>query len=132
MNDIHISGVKDCYIQPSVDLVESTGICSISGESFMEETGAFYAPIVEWVKEYAKAHDKISFTFSLTYYNTSTSKWLLSLLKELREMEKRGGDVTVKWYYTPDDTDMNDDITDYMMDTGLKIDMMPFDEEQDK
>ncbi|MBP5683420.1 MAG: DUF1987 domain-containing protein [Bacteroidales bacterium] len=128
MEDIHITGSKDCYIQPSVDFVESTGLCDISGESFMEETATFYTPLVEWVKEYSKTHDKIVFTCSLTYYNTSTSKWLLALLKELRAMEKRGGSVSVIWYYTPDDTDMNDDIMDYMVDTGLKIKLTPFEE----
>ena len=128
MEDIHISGFKDCYIQPTVDFVESTGECAISGESFMEETAKFYWPLVEWVKEYGKKHNKIVFTFSLTYYNTSTSKWLLAILKELREMENEGGEVTVIWRYTPDDTDMNDDIMDYMVDTGLHINMVPFDE----
>ena len=94
----------------------------------MEETGNFYQPLVEWVKEYAKTHDKIVFVFSLTYYNTSTSKWLLAILKELREMEKNGGSVSVTWYYTPDDVDMNDDIMDYMVDTGLKIKLTPFED----
>ena len=126
MEDIHISGNKDCYIQPSVDFVVESGTCEISGESFMEETASFYMPLVDWVKEYAADHDKIVFTFSLTYYNTSTSKWLLALLKELREMEKKGGSVTVIWHYTPDDIDMNDDIMDYMVDTGLKINLTPF------
>jgi hypothetical protein len=128
MEDIHITGNKDCYIQPTVDFVEQSGVCEISGESFMEETGNFYQPLVEWVREYAKSHDKIVFVFSLTYYNTSTSKWLLALLKELREMEKNGGIVSVTWYYTPDDTDMNDDIMDYMVDTGLKINLTPFED----
>ena len=128
MKDIHITGNKDCYIQPTVDFVEQSGVCEISGESFMEETGNFYQPLVEWVREYAKSHDKIVFVFSLTYYNTSTSKWLLALLKELREMEKNGGIVSVTWYYTPDDTDMNDDIMDYMVDTGLQIKLTPFEE----
>lgn len=128
MEDIHITGNKDCYIQPTVDFVEQSGVCEISGESFMEETGNFYQPLVEWVREYAKSHDKIVFVFSLTYYNTSTSKWLLALLKELREMEKNGGIVSVTWYYTPDDTDMNDDIMDYMVDTGLQIKLTPFEE----
>jgi len=128
MEDIHITGNKDCYIQPTVDFVEQSGVCEISGESFMEETGNFYQPLVEWVKEYAKTHDKIVFVFSLTYYNTSTSKWLLAILKELREMEKNGGSVSVTWYYTPDDVDMNDDIMDYMVDTGLKIKLTPFED----
>ncbi len=128
MEDIHITGNKDCYIQPTVDFVEQSCVCKISGESFMEETGNFYQPLVEWVKEYAKTHDKIVFVFSLTYYNTSTSKWLLAILKELREMEKNGGSVSVTWYYTPDDVDMNDDIMDYMVDTGLKIKLTPFED----
>lgn len=128
MEDIHIEGIKDCNIQPDVNFVVATGICEISGESFMEGTSTFYGPLVEWVREYAKDHDKIVFDCALTYYNTSTSKWLLLLLKELRALELKGGKVTVTWHYIPDDTDIKDDITDYMMFTGLKISMIPFEE----
>lgn len=128
MEDIHILGSKDVYIQPAVDFVVSTGKCSISGESFLEETSKFYSPLVDWIKNYSKVGSNLEFTFSLTYFNTSTSKWILTILAELKRLENSGMDIIVNWYYHEDDVDMRDDISDYMADTGLNINLIPFKE----
>ena len=128
MEHIHIQGSKDVYIQPTVDFEVATGRCSISGESFLEETAKFYSPMVEWIKAYSRFGKNIDFTFSLTYFNTSTSKWILTILAELKKLEGQGVAVNVVWHYHEDDVDMRDDISDYMADTGLKIDLVPFNE----
>jgi hypothetical protein len=126
MEDIHIQASKNVYIQPQVDFSLSEGKCLIKGESFLEETAKFYTPLVEWVRNYPKYGSKIDFTFSLTYFNTSTSKWILLLLTELKKLENNGLEVNATWYYHEDDLDMRDDIADYMADTGLNIELVPF------
>jgi hypothetical protein len=126
MEDIHIQASKNVYIQPQVDFLLSEGKCVITGESFLEETAKFYTPLVEWIRNYPKYGGKLDFTFSLTYFNTSTSKWILIILSELKKLEEFGLEITVKWYYHEDDLDMRDDIADYMADTGLNIKLIPF------
>jgi hypothetical protein len=126
MEDIHIQANRNVYIQPQVDFSLSDGKCLIKGESFLEETAKFYTPLVEWVRNYPKYGSKIDFTFSLTYFNTSTSKWILLLLTELKKLENNGLEVNATWYYHEDDLDMRDDIADYMADTGLNIELVPF------
>jgi hypothetical protein len=126
MEDIHIQANRNVYIQPQVDFSLSDGKCLIKGESFLEETAKFYTPLVEWVRNYPKYGSKIDFTFSLTYFNTSTSKWILLLLAELKKLENNGLEVNATWYYHEDDLDMRDDIADYMADTGLNIELVPF------
>jgi hypothetical protein len=126
MEDIHIQANRNVYIQPQVDFSLSDGKCLIKGESFLEETAKFYTPLVEWVRNYPKYGSKIDFTFSLTYFNTSTSKWILLLLAELKKLENNGLEVKATWYYHEDDLDMRDDIADYMADTGLNINLVPF------
>ncbi|MBQ3655276.1 MAG: DUF1987 domain-containing protein [Bacteroidales bacterium] len=126
MEDIHIQASKNVYIQPQVDFYLSEGKCLIKGESFLEETAKFYAPLVDWIRNYPKYGSKIDFTFSLTYFNTSTSKWILMLLAELKKLENNGLEINTTWYYHEDDLDMRDDIADYMSDTGLNIELVPF------
>jgi hypothetical protein len=126
MEDIHIQATRDIYIQPQVDFSVSTGKCEISGESFLEETAKFYTPLVEWIRNYPKYGSVIDFTFSLTYFNTSTSKWILMIFYELKKLENAGLEVHATWYYHEDDLDMRDDIADYMADTGLDINLVPF------
>ncbi len=128
MEDIHIKASKGNFIQPSVDFDAATGECSISGESFLEETAKFYTPLVNWIHNYFKTNNKIVFTFKLTYFNTSTSKWIFTMLTDFRKYKDSGCDVVVNWYFHEEDVDMRDDIMNYMEDTGLSINLVPFSE----
>lgn len=128
MEDIHIKASKSNFIQPSVDFEVASGKCVINGESFLEETAKFYTPLVNWIVNYLKDHQSLEFTFGLTYFNTSTSKWILTMLSELRKQQESGRDITVNWYFHEDDIDMRDDILNYMEDTGLTINLLPFNE----
>ncbi|MCQ2253673.1 MAG: DUF1987 domain-containing protein [Bacteroidales bacterium] len=126
MNDIHIEPCKDNFIRPQVDFVASTGLCEISGESFLEEVAQFYNPLVDWIRNYSNMATNIKFVCKLTYFNTSTSKWLLTILSELKKAEDKGVKIEVDWFFHADDVDMRDDISDYMYDTGLHINLVPF------
>jgi len=129
MEDINIEGYKGAYIIPTVDFSVNDGICQLSGESFLEETAKFYSPLLDWIKEYIYEIKKpITFNFKLTYFNTSTSKWILNILNVLKRYEENGGTVLVNWYYYEDDIDMQDDIEDYIIDTGLKINLHTFED----
>ena len=127
MKDLFIKGEKGTYITPTVNFSLETGLCEISGESFLEETSRFYSPIVDWIKNYITQCKKdIVFSLKLTYFNTSTSKWILNILNTLREYQKQDGKVVVNWYYYEDDIDMEDDIEDYHLDTGIQINKITF------
>ncbi len=73
-----------------------------------------------------KSRKPIAFIIKLTYYNTSTSRSLLEMLNILKEYENNGGEVIINWHYDETDVDMKEDIEDYMIDTGLKINLIPF------
>ncbi len=128
MKDIYIQGSRDVYIVPTVKFLAKQGSCEISGESFLEETIKFYQPLFEWLREFtAEIRKPITFNVKLTYFNTSTSKCILTLLGILKKFEDDGGEVTVNWFYDEDDEDMKDDIEDYVVDSGMKINLIPLD-----
>jgi len=130
MENIYIEGSHTNFFVPTVDFNAETGICTLSGESFLEDTIEFYDPLVQWLEEYTSEVKKnMTFEIKLTYFNTSTSRSILDLLNILKEYEDEGGQVIVNWHYDEDDIDMEEDIEDYMLDTGLEINMIPFEED---
>jgi len=132
MENINIEGSHTNFFVPTVDFNAETGACTLSGESFLEDTIEFYDPLVQWLEEYTSEIKKsLTFEIKLTYFNTSTSRSILDLLNILKEYEDDGGEIIVNWYYDEDDIDMEEDIEDYMLDTGLEINMIPFDEDMD-
>lgn len=127
MENIDISGTRDVYFVPTVRFDAETGVCELSGESFLEETEDFYDPLKKWLKQYIEEEKKpITFNYKLTYFNTSSSRCILDMLKILKKYEDEGGDVTVNWYYDEDDLDMEEALEDYIIATGLNINLHPY------
>jgi len=126
MEDLIIEGAHDNFFTPAVNFNSKTGICELSGESFLEDTVEFYSPLLDWLSEYTEGEKKpLAFIIKLTYFNTSTSRAILDLLNVLKDFEDDGGEVVVNWHYDENDTDMEEDIEDYMIDTGLDINLIP-------
>lgn len=127
MENLIIEGVKSTYFTPQVSFDAETGECSISGESYLEDTWDFYRPILGWLKQYAEEIKKpINFTFNLTYYNTSSSKCFLDIVKQLKEYKEQGGDVTINWYHPEDDDDIREEAEDYKNFLGIDINIIPY------
>lgn len=130
MEDIVIQGSHKDYFIPSVKFDVQTGMCEIAGESFLEDTVEFYKPLIQWLEDYTtKIKKPIAFIIKLTYFNTSTSRSILDLLNVLKDYEEDGGEVVINWHYDENDIDMEEDIEDYMIDTGLDINLIPFSQE---
>jgi len=126
LEDIVIEGSHKNFFTPSVNFNVKTGICELSGESFLEDTVEFYKPLIEWLEVFTTDIKKpLAFIIKLSYFNTSTSRCILDLLNVLKDYEEDGGEVVVNWHYDENDSDMEEDIEDYMIDTGLKINLIP-------
>ena len=126
MENLEIEGSHKNFFIPTVNFNAKTGICQISGESFLEDTVEFYRPLIDWVDEYIhNVKGPIALIIKLTYFNTSTSRSILDILNLLRDYEDDGGEVVVNWHYDENDIDMEEDIDDYIIDTGLEINKIP-------
>lgn len=127
MENLEIHEVPDAPFYPSVNFNSKTGVCEIAGESYMEETYKFYSPLLEWLRSYTTdIQGKVEFNFRLTYFNTSSSRLILDMLEILRRYKDNGGDVSVNWYYDPDDPDMKDEVEDFKIETGLEINLKTY------
>jgi hypothetical protein len=127
MENLEIEGSHKNFFIPTVSFNAKTGICEISGESFLEDTVEFYKQIVEWLERYIdEVKGPIAFIVKLSYFNTSTSRSLLDILNLLKDYEDEGGEVVVNWHFDENDVDMEEDIDDYIIDTGLDINKIPY------
>ena len=127
MEDLIIEGAHDNFFTPSVNFNFKSGICELSGESFLEDTVEFYKPLIEWLEHYTTEVKKpLAFIIKLTYFNTSTSRCILDLLNVLKDYEDEGGEVVVNWHYDEDDIDMEEALEDYIIATGLEINLLPY------
>ena len=79
----------------------------IMGRSIPENPGEFYRPVKEWISAFARNSTGISkIEFGFEYINTSSTKWIFTILKELGEMKDLGDKASVTWYYEQGDEDM--------------------------
>jgi hypothetical protein len=79
----------------------------IMGRSISENPGDFYRPILDWLSKYINNYvgsTKIELGFE--YVNTSSTKWIYTVLKELSEMKGIVSDARFSWYYEKGDEDM--------------------------
>lgn len=127
MENLLIEGSTGEYFVPSVNFDAPSGKCVISGESYLEDSVAFYEPLLKWLERYMQEINKpIDFEFKLTYFNTSSSKRILDIFRLLKDYEKNGGLVKVNWYYEDDDTDILEEIEDFMIISKLHINVIPY------
>ena len=128
MEDLKVQKSAELPFFPVVSFNANTGECEIAGESYMEDTYKFYAPVFEWFRKFTEEMNRpIVFNVKLTYFNTSSSRALLDIFDILKKYEDEGGDVTVNWYYDPDDPDMKYEVEDFEEESELKINLIELD-----
>jgi hypothetical protein len=90
-------------------IILEPGRIFIMGRSIPENPGDFFRPIQEWVSEYAKHNiEKSKIELGFEYINTSSTKWIFTILKELSEMKEIVKNASVTWYYEQGDEDMGE------------------------
>jgi len=121
MEHLRIEGTKQ---SPLVDFNAETGKLELSGRSIPENSFEFYNPLLEWIGEYAKTPKEVTvLKVYLEYFNTSSSKYILEVLKKLKEVLKAdGAEVKIDWCYDEDDEEMMETGEDYEDVTGLEFD----------
>ena len=73
---------------PQVDLNQYSGELILYGKSIPENAAKVYEPILTWVSQYIlNARPTTNFRINLEYFNTSSSIWLVKILKVLIQIK---------------------------------------------
>lgn len=109
---------------PKIVLDHLKGYIEIKGKSIPENTGRFYAPIVEWVKKYAEhPQKKTTVIFFIEYMNSTTLKFYYMIMKVMESLQKQGLEIDMTWFFEKDDEDIQEtgEYLESVIDTKVKL-----------
>jgi hypothetical protein len=114
---------------PSVTLDFNSGLFELKGRSIPEDSIDFYAPVLLAVQKYVNAaQEKTTINIQLEYFNTSSSKCILDLLKILEKIHINGKEIIVNWHFEEDDEDMEEVGKDYQSIIKIPFKMIEIEE----
>ena len=114
---------------PSVTLDFNSGLFELKGRSIPEDSIDFYAPVLLAVQKYVlAAQEKTTINIQLEYFNTSSSKCILDLLKILEKIHVNGKEIIVNWHFEEDDEDMEEVGKDYQSIIKIPFKMIEIEE----
>lgn len=108
--------IKGSSKTPEVILDPAADEYKLTGRSLPEDAVGFYSKVKDWMERFVQVHEfknTVTFRLELEYFNTSSSKCLLDVFKEIDSMYKDGKDVAILWCYDEDDEDMEETGEDY-------------------
>ncbi len=109
---------------PNVKFDADEGYLEIGGRSIPENSREFYQPLMDWLDKYLdNPNDSTEFSFKLEYFNTSSSKCILDVLRKLEKLHEDGNEIKVKWYYEEEDEDMKEAGENYQRIVSVPIEL---------
>ncbi len=92
-----------------VILDKDKNVFLFEGRSLPENTVKFFEPVMQWLGEYKNdpAPETIV-NMNFVYFNTSSAKLLLQVLREFDNIYNSGHKVKVVWHYMIEDTDIQE------------------------
>ena len=106
MEDFYI---KRTFNTPEVELIPTEGILRIEGRSIPEDPGEFYDIILRKLEIYFRKPQKLTrIDLKLEYINSGSSKYMLELLRILKNHYDKGMECIVNWYYEEDDESIHE------------------------
>ena len=77
------------------------------GRSIPDNPTEFYRPVYDWISDFVNNNThKTKIDLGFEYINTSSTKWIFTILKELSEMKNLAEYADITWYYEQGDDDM--------------------------
>ncbi len=130
MENVYIEGNNKV---PTVILDKDKGLIEIEGRSLIEDSEKFYMPIVEWIIEYIKdPRPDTVVNFKLEYFNTSCSKWLITITKQLKKLYEKAPNTTINWYYEDEDVLEYGEVIRELVDVPMNMIPVESDEDDDE
>ena len=110
---------------PGVLLDPNRGIFKLFCRSSPENSLEFYTPIRTALSNTIET-PVVDVRIKMDYFNTSSSKCLYDLLKEVKNLKDQGKSVQVRWYYEESDEDILEAGEDYSDLLNLPFKFLPY------
>ena len=108
--------IEETKYTPLINL-DVNGTISLVGKSYPENTFEFYAPMMEWIKEYFDtcAADTTTVNVEITYFNSSSSKLFFDFF-DLLEEASEDNEIVINWIYDEENESAEEAGEDFMED----------------
>jgi len=111
---------------PEIVLDKKNNTFFFKGKSLPENPIIFYRPVLNWLDEYLiDPNPETKVNFMMVYFNTSSSKIILDIMKKLELIKKSGHKVVVNWRFREDDEDMLEAGEIYAERVGIPFNLIP-------
>jgi len=90
---------------PEIDFRFDSHTLSLKGESYPENAQAFYGPLLDAAGAYLAGcrGAMIRVDVQLAYFNSSSTKLLMSLFEQFNQAALNGNHVVVNWFHDEED-----------------------------
>lgn len=108
---------------PYIEFYAQKGQMKVSGSSIHENPRDFYREVLDWVQEYIQSPAaSTQLIFDLNYYNTTSSKFLLDILRLFEELARKGHPIKCEWHteFPEDDEDLVSLVDDFVVEIVQK------------
>ena len=107
MENIKIEATKN---SPEVAFDFRSNIFELSGKSYMEDANTFYNRIMENFETHLLAQNdaEVLFNLRLTYFNSTTARFVFRIFSYLDETAERSNTVSIVWHFEEDDDTMEE------------------------
>jgi hypothetical protein len=123
MENIKLEATK---YTPEISM-DISGVISLKGKSYPENTFEFYEPIIKWIKDYFSSDStprNMTVNMEITYFNSSSSKLFFDFF-DLLDENKENFEIVVNWIYDKDNESAMEAGEDFIDDfTELKINLV--------
>jgi hypothetical protein len=111
---------------PEIILDKRSNTFVFKGKSLPENPITFYNPVMQWLENYSTdPNPETIVNFMMVYFNTSSSKIILDILKKLEMIKKSGHNVVVNWRFREDDEEMLEAGEIYSERVSIQFNLIP-------
>ena len=125
MDGIDIKGTPE---KPAIKFNPQEGYLLIKGRSIPENSIALYESLINALEIYVvNPSPSTKVDFHLEYFNTSSSKCILDILKLLQMIHTGGNELNISWFYDEDDDEILEIGEDYssIISVPFNFEMIP-------
>jgi hypothetical protein len=122
---------------PKVNFIADSGHLEIAGVSRPEDVAGFYDELLDWLgafeealltSEYRYGVNDLRFIFRLSYFNSSSSKYFIQMLRHLKNLIDHDISLKIDWYYEEGDDKMMEDGEDLADAVELEFNYIEFED----
>lgn len=116
---------------PQIVVDNESGNIKIDGRSNPENSREFFAPFMDWLNAYLDSPaEQTTLTINLEHFNTSSSKYVLDILKKVKTLAEKDMAFKIIWMYEDDDIEMLDTAEAYEAMVGLTFEKVGYPEQK--